>query len=303
MFQPCSFGDNSPIAYKEQKSKRRCCSDTNISFVPQKRPSKYTALKTDKKEYKKIKRKRKKIKRLSSKDIYKVEVVNKRLPSSSKNSSNDDKTNLDKPPVIIRLKRIQSSKIKISTSDAESDQTSSSDDDNDYDGNKKIPPNSTSNQRYIRVVRKPSFTYSTKRTSLYKNTSNNLIFTFENPDPPRCMVNSFFNSYYPTNMCIPNTRSSVEYFKDKIVNLDESGTKCIKTLQECINVLSNIESKKVGKWFYDVPNEILDDLSFDPATLVPFTDLITKTCNTSSTDYMDSSTSSLVSSSSSNSML
>lgn len=268
MFQPCSFSDNRPIILKQQKltsSNKKCCSDTNISFVPQKRPSKpCVPHQTDIKVYKNPKRKRKKIKKTSSKDIYKVEVVNTEI-SGSKN----DTFNIDKPPVIIRLKRIQCSKAKILTSKAESCTSSSNDDDNN---DKKIVANPIPNQKYIRVVRKPSFTYEPKRVSTSKGFSEDHIFSFEFPRLRRYSPSNT-NFSYPTNICLPNIGFNVRCIQEKIDLLNKHNNKCKLSFKECLKILLNVEPQKIGKWFYNIPNKIQDDLSFDSNVLTPFTDL------------------------------
>lgn len=266
LFQPCSYGDNSSFVIKEQtfsSLKRNCCSDTNISFVPQKRPSKrlLSPEQTDIKGYKKTKKKRKKLKK-SSKDIYKVEVVNTDF-SSSKNF----KIHMDKPPVIIRIKRVKCSKRKISISKTESYLSSNdSVDDND------ILSIDTLDKRNIRVVRKPSTTYEPKRLSSSKSFSQNHIYSFEHPELTG-YISKNFGFYHPTNLFVPNTRPSMEYIQEKIFQLDERNTKCTLSFEESIKILSNLEPNKIGQWFYNVPNKIQDDLSFDSYVLNPITDL------------------------------
>lgn len=268
MFQPCSFSENRPIILKQQKltsSNKKCCSDTNISFVPQKRPSKpCVPHQTDIKVYKNPKRKRKKIKKTSSKDIYKVEVVNTEISDSKNNTFN-----IDKPPVIIRLKRIQCSKTKIPTSKAESCTSSSNDDDNN---DKKIIVNPIPDQKYIRVVRKPSFTYEPKSVSTSKGFSEDHIFSFEFPRLRRYNPSNT-NFSYPTNICLPNIGFNVRCIQEKIDLLNKHNNKCKLSFKECLKILLNVEPQKIGKWFYNIPNKIQDDLSFDSNVLTPFTDL------------------------------
>lgn len=265
LFQPCSFGDNSSIVIKEQtftSLKRKCCSDTNISFVPQKRPSKLLSPEqTDIKSYKKTKQKRKKIKK-SSKDIYKVEVVNTEF-----SSSNNFRIHIDKPPVIIRLKRVKRSKKKISINKAESYLSS-----NDSINDNKILSIDTLDKRNIRVVRKPSTTYEPKRMSSSKSFSQKYVYSFEHPELIGHIPKNI-GFHQPTNLCVPNTRHSIEYIREKIFQLDERNTKCTLSLEESIKTLSGLEPNTIGRWFYNVPNKIQDDLSFDSYVLNPITDL------------------------------
>lgn len=268
-FQPCSFSDKIPSNLKEQEFslkslKRKCCSDTNISFVPQKRPSNtplYEKLNRDKK----IKRKHKTYQKPTSKDIYKVEVVNS-LPSSSKSDLHNGRITSDKPPVIIRLKRVHISKNQNLLSDIDSNGSVSSD-----DCDKKIPEKDhIQDKRYIRVVRKPSFSNETRHSSSKVN-SKNQIFTFEQPEVRQSFPYNF--SYYPTCTCIPHTMSSVEYIQDRMAQLGNNNFKCSFSFNESLKFLSNVEPRKIGEWFYNVPKKIQDDLSFDSNALVPLTQL------------------------------
>lgn len=257
-FQPCSFGDNNHIILEEQSSpclKRKCCSDT-ISFVPQKRPCN-SSMKKEIDFYKKSKRKHKIRQKISSKDIYKVEVVNNEMTNS-----NSDRIESHKPSVIIRLKRIQHSNNKKQSSDVDSHVRMPSDND---DKHVLVP-------RHIRVVRKPSFSDETYISS--KRFSNNYTFTFEQPELHR---NVFKNvSYYPTNNCIPNTRSNIESIEDKIANLGTFNFKCALSFNKSIKVMSNMAPRVIGEWFYNIPKKIQDDLSFDTPKLIPFTKLSKK---------------------------
>lgn len=256
-FQPCSIGDEIPSILKEQSSpssKRKHCSDTNISFVPQKRPSNSSKLK-EIKLYKKPKRKHKIRKKISSKDIYKVEVVNNEI-----SSSNNERVESHKPSVIIRLKRIiRPSNKKKKLSDVDNHVTLPSDDD------KNIPV-----PRHIRVVRKPSFSNAMQS----KRFSNNLAFTFEQPELHKNILKNV--SYYPTNNCIPNTGSTIECVEKKIANLGIPNLKSISSFKKSIKSMSNIPPQIIGEWFYNVPKKLQDDLSFDPFKLTPFTKLSKK---------------------------
>lgn len=210
--------------------------------------------------YKKSKRKRKIRQKMSSKDIYKVEVVNNEI-----SNSNNDRLESHKPSVIIRLKRIHHSNKKKQSSDVDSHATIPSDDDDDDDKNIPVP-------RHIRVVRKPSFSDETGISS--KRFSNNLTFTFEQPELHR---NVFKNvSYYPTNNCIPNTRFNIESIKDKIANLGAPNFKCALSFNKSLKAMSNIAPQVIGEWFYNIPQKIQDDLSFDLPKLTPFSMLSKK---------------------------
>ncbi|CAI6355585.1 unnamed protein product [Macrosiphum euphorbiae] len=276
----CLFGGKAPIAFKEQASeslKRKYqYSDTDISFVPQKRPSKlHSPIHDEINFYKKTKRKHKTHQKSLCKDIYKVEVVN-----SHPSNSNNDKIASDKPPVIIRIKRVQNSKNICPSSDVESHITissssssssSSSDDDYDEDINvKKIPKETIPVHRYIRVVRKPSFSNKTEVTPT-KSFTESQIFTFEHPELRRNIYKNC--SYYPTYTCIPDTKSSVEYIQEKIENLGNPSLKCTLSFKDSLKVMSNMEPKKIGEWFYNIPKKIQDNLSFNSSSLVPLTEL------------------------------
>lgn len=276
-FQPCLFGGKTPNAFKEQKEhepgslKRKYCSDTNISFVPQKRPSKiHIPLHDENNFYKKTKRKHKTHqKSLSSKDIYKVEVVNSQ-PSSSKNNSNNDKITSSQPPVIIRFKRVQKSKNKYPSSEVES-QISVSPSSEDDDNVKRISEEDPLPvQKYIRVVRKPSFSDKTEITPP-KSYTKNQMFTFEYPELRQNIHNNV--SYYPTFNCIPDTRSSIEYIQEKIANVGNHTLNYTLSFKESLKVISNMKPRQIGEWFYNVPKKIQDDLSFNSSKLVPLTEL------------------------------
>ncbi|KAL4135913.1 hypothetical protein QTP88_007494 [Uroleucon formosanum] len=276
---PCLFGDKAPSAFKEQASKslkrKYQYSDTNITFVPQKRPSKlHSPMHDEINYYKKTKRKHKTHQKSLSKDIYKVEVVN-RHPSNS----NNDRIVSDQPPVIIRIKRVQNSKKKCPSSDVESHITissasSSEDDDDDYNDDinvRKIPEDTIPVHRYIRVVRKPSCSNETEVTPS-KSFTESQMFTFEHPELRRNIYKNS-SSYYPTYTCIPDTRSSVEYIHEKITNLSNPRLKRTLSFKDSLKVMSNMEPKKIGEWFFNVPKKIQDNLSFNSSSLVPLTEL------------------------------
>lgn len=208
--------------------------------------------------YKKTKRKRKVRQKRSSKDIYKVEVVNS-LPKSSKDNFSDNKIELDKPPVIIRLKRVQNSKCK--TSSKYSDCTSPGYDD------EKTQEKLNLNHRCIRVVRKPSISYSGRNGILSKGFSNDLTFMFEQPELRQYLSKKI--SYSPTCTYIPNTGSSMEFIKKKLVQLENCNSNSTLSFNESIKIMSNIKPQKIGDWFYKVHEKIKDDLSFDSTVLIP----------------------------------
>lgn len=276
-FQPCLFGDKTPSAFKDQTSKslkrKYQYSDTNISFVPQKRPSKlHSPIHDEINFYKKTKRKHKTHQKSLSKDIYKVEVVN-----SQPSNSNNDRIASDQPPVIIRIKKVQNSKNKYPSSDVKSHITissassSSDNDDDDNDVNvKKIPEDTIPVHRYIRVVRKPSFSNETEVTPS-KSFTESQMFTFEHPELRQNIYEKC--SYYPTYTCIPDTKSSVEYIQEKIKNLGDPSLKCTLSFKDSLKVMSNMEPKQIGEWFYNVPKKIQDNLSFNSSSLVPLTEL------------------------------
>lgn len=214
---------------------------------------------------KKIKRKHKTHQKPTSKDIYKVEVVNS-LPSSSKSDLHNGRISSDKPPVIIRLKRVHNSKNQNRLSDIDSYGSISSD-----DCGKKIPvKDPVQDQRYIRVVRKPSFSNEGRHSSS-KVYSKNQIFTFEQPEIRQSFHNDI--SYYPTYTCIPHTMSNVEYIQERMAQLGNNNFKCTFSFNESLKFLSNVEPREIGEWFYNVPKKIQDDLSFDSNALVPLTQL------------------------------
>ncbi|XP_026816767.1 uncharacterized protein LOC113556171 isoform X1 [Rhopalosiphum maidis] len=263
----CSLDDKTSSPFKEQASKslkrKYQFSDSDISFVPQKRPSKlHSPIHDEINFYKKTKRKHKTHQKSSSKDIYKVEVVNNH-PSKS-NNPNNNRIESDQPPVIIRLKRVQNSKNKYSSSDVESHLSISSSDNDD-----KIPEDPIPVHRYIRVVRKPSFSNGTEVLPS-KGYTKNQMFTFEHPELRHNIYKNV--SYYPTYNCIPDTKSSIEYIQDKIANLNPN-LKCTLSFKESLKVMSKMEPQQIGEWFYNVPKKIQDNLSFNSSTLVPLTDL------------------------------
>ncbi|KAE9533540.1 hypothetical protein AGLY_009178 [Aphis glycines] len=262
----CSFGNKT---FKEQASvslKRKYqFSDSDITFVPQKRPSKklHSPVHDEINFYKKTKRKRKTHQKPSYKDIYKVEVVN-----SHPSKSNNDKIESDQPPVIIRLKRVQNSKNEYSSSDVESHRSMSSSDNDD-----EIPKDPTPDHRYIRVVRKPSFSDGTE-ISPSKGYTESQMFTFEHPELRHNIYKDIKNvSYYPTYTCIPDTKSSIEYIQEKMENLGTPSLNCTLSYNESLKVMSKMEPQKIGEWFYNIPKKIHDNLSFNSSTLVPLTDL------------------------------
>lgn len=238
----------------------RNSSDINMSFVPQKRPC-TSSLQKDVKLYKKTKKKHKIRQKSISRDIYKVEFVNSDT-SNLTNDLNDDSINSNKPPVIIRLKRIKRSKMKKFPSDTNYHNVTS-------DNHRNIP---IPVYRHIPVVRKQSFSNQTEVVSS-KKASNNHIFTFEQP---RLNQNNF-NTYFPTSTCIPYTKPYVGHIKDKIIELEKRSFMCTLSLKESIQIISNMELQKIGEWFYNTPTKIQDELSFDSNTLVPFTELSKQT--------------------------
>lgn len=243
--------------------KRKCCPDTNISFVPQKRPSTKTPLYEKSNRVKKIKRKNKTYQKPTSKDIYKVEVVNNH-PSNAKSDMHSNRIASDKPPVIIRLKRVQNSKKRNIISDADSPDDISS----DNCDKKSVEKDHTPVHRCIRVVRKPSFSNEREHSSS-KGNSKNQIYAFEQPELHRTFP--YKTSYYPTLSCIPNTMPSVEYIEERIAKLSKNNFNCKLSFKESLRVLSKIEPREIGELFYNVPKIIQDDLSFDSNALVSLT--------------------------------
>lgn len=238
---------------------RKCCSNANIKFLPQKRPSK--PLKKKIKSHKKSKRKHKTRKKLASKVIYKVEIVN-----SQTLSSNNDKS--DKPPVIVRFKRVQHSNTKSPSSDAESRVSISSDDDDD---DKETHDDPIPVPRPIRVVRKPSFSNVTKALTS-RGFSENQILAFERPELYRVIPNDI--TYYPTNACASITKSKIEIVKTRVDNLDNYNMKFPLSYKKSMRVLFNMNSDDIGKWFYKIPKQIQDDLSLKPTALFSLTELM-----------------------------
>lgn len=262
LFQPCSFGDDDSTVLKKQSStilNRKCCSNANITFVPQKRPSK--PLKKKIKSHKNTKRKHKSRQKLASKDIYKVEIVDSRPLSSNKNKS-------DRPPVIVRFKRVHHSNTKSPSSDAESLASISSDDDDKEIHDDPIPV-----LRPIRVVRKPSFSNETK-TLPSRGFSENHILAFERPELYRVIPNDI--TYYPTNACASITESKFESVKMRIANLDKSNIKVPLSYKKSMRAMFNMKTEDIGNWFYKIPKQIKDDLSLDSTELISLTELLNK---------------------------
>jgi len=229
----------------------RNSSDTNVSFVPQKRPCN-SSLQKDIQFYKKLKKKHKIRQKTLFKDIYKVEFVN----SDNSNLTNDRIKSPDKPPVIIRFKRIQHSKTKSLSKDMNYHNQS----------NIQIPF-----YRHIPVIRKQSF--SNIENVFSKTASNNYIFTFEQTK----LYQNIFITYFPMNIYIPHIKSYSKCIRDKIIELEKCNFMCKRSLKLFIQIMSNMGSQKIGKWFYNTPNKIQDDLSFDSNVLVPFTELSKQT--------------------------
>lgn len=256
------FGEKIHIL-EEQTSpnlKRKFCSDSNISFVPQKKPkncSFSSPPSTENVRFEKTKRKHKTRKKRSSKDIYKVEVVNS-LPLYSKDSSHNDRIESDKPPVIIRLKRVINS---LNKPVSNKHSTKKSPYNNDVETSEDPIPA----QRYIRVVRKLS--NSEMDGVLSKGFSTDLTFMFEQPELRYNTPKSI--SYYPTYSYVPNTGSSMQFIQERITKIDDHGSNCTLSNSEFLDVMSNIEPRQIGDWFYKVPKKIKDDLSFDSTVLVP----------------------------------
>jgi len=208
--------------------------------------------------YKKTKKKKHKIRQKSiSRDIYKVEFVNSNI-SNLTNDLNNDSINSNKPPVIIRLKRIKRSKMKKFPSDTNYHNVTS-------DNHRNIP---IPVYRHIPVVRKQSFSNQTQSVSS-KKLSNNHIFTFEQPQ----LNQNNFDTYFPTSTCVSYTKSYVEDIRDKMIELNKCSFMCTLSLKESIQIISNMELQKIGEWFYNTPTKIQDELSFDSNILIPFTEL------------------------------
>ncbi|XP_050531585.1 uncharacterized protein LOC126900127 [Daktulosphaira vitifoliae] len=248
------------------KLKRKCCSDTNISYTPEKkRKTEFLSSCLEEKEeinYKKIKRKRKVRQKNSSKDIYKVEVINSHIyPNKSSDILYDDQNKMNKPPVIIRLKRVYNAIDNDTVNDGRSYSS-------DNCSTKTTPINASPIvRRYIRVVRKESFSNSEGDTKLKLK---NLMFSFEQPNLHQkrsCDIN-----YHPTFTCIPNISPSTQYVQESLSKLNDHIIK-FKTLpfNKSLEVLSNMDPQRFGEWFYKIPRKIQDDLSFDSSSLVPLT--------------------------------
>lgn len=254
--QLCSVGGNSSSFKKHPTCFKRKFSESNISFVPQKRPSNLQLTSDEETNYyhKRIKRKHKTHQKSSSKQIYKVEVVepNKTLPNLK---------NSNKPPVVIRLKRVQHTKNKYSTSN--------------FDSSISIPTDCwkvssslnshTPDRGFIRVVRKPSVNNDKNVEFATKCSSKKQIFTFEHPE-----LRTFVKKVklcYPISVNIPDTKSSLEYVHERISRLDNRCLKRAMSFSESIQFISNVKPQQIGEWFYNIPKKIEDDFSFDTTQL------------------------------------
>jgi len=141
------------------------------------------------------------------------------------------------------------------------------------DNDDEIPEDSIPVHRYIRVVRKPSFSDGTE-VSPSKGYTESQMFTFEHPELRHNIYKDIKNvSYYPTYTCIPDTKSSIEYIQEKMENLGNPNLNCTLSYNESLKVISKMEPQKIGEWFYNVPKKIHDNLSFNSSKLVPLTDL------------------------------
>jgi hypothetical protein len=190
------------------------------------------------------------------KDIYKVEVVNNKPSTTKNNSNNNINVSNNKPPVIIRLKRVSHSKRKNPSSDNDSHISISSDD-------QEIPEKSIPVQRCIRVVRKPSFSNETESKSF----SDNQIFTFEHPELRRKLSNEI--SYYPTQTYISNSRPIIEQIHEKIASINNPRFKCSLSINDSLKIISNMNHEKIGKWFYNIPKKIEDCSSLNSTIHIP----------------------------------
>lgn len=239
---------------------KRTFSETNISFVPQKRPSNLQVTSEEDTSYhKKTKRKHKTHQKSSSKHIYKVEVVepNQPLPNSK---------NTNKPPVVIRLKRVQHTKNKYCSNNFDNP-ISISDCNADYWKDSSSLDNHVREPGFIRVVRKPSIDNDNKLKPATKCLSKNQMFAFEHPELRTFIQKG--NLCYPMFVNIPDTKSSIDYIHESISRLENHSLKCGMSFSESINFISNVKSQQIGKWFYNIPKEIEDDFSFDSAVLTP----------------------------------
>lgn len=253
-FQLCCVSDN-PNTFDKQTCFNKQFTETDITFVPQKRPSNLQLTSDEDTSYhKKTKRKHKTHQKSSTKQIYKVEVVepNQTLLKSK---------NRNKPPVVIRLKRVQHTEKKYCSSDFNADC---------WKGSSSLN-NHIQDRGYIKVVRKPSV-YNDNIQPATKHFSNNHIFTFEHPE-----LHRFFQKdklCYPVSVNIPHALSSVEYIHDKVSKLDNLSLKCAMPFSKSIEFISNLKPQQIGKWFFSIPKEIEDDFSFDSAVLTPLTRII-----------------------------
>ncbi|VVC36544.1 BRCT domain,Zinc finger, DBF-type [Cinara cedri] len=249
----CSVSDNPGTFEKQTICFKRQYSATDITFVPQKRPSNLQLTSDEETSYhKKTKRKHKTHQKSLSKHIYKVEVVepNQILPKSK---------NTNKPPVVIRLKRVQHNENKYCSSDFNTDclkDTSSLE-------------NHIPNHKFIRVVRKPSIYNDNNIRPVTKSFSNNHIFTFEYPELRRFIQKE--KLYHPISVNIPDTQSSVKYIDERISKQDNHNLKCAMSFSKSIKFILNMKPQQIGAWFFNIPKEIEDDYSFDSAVLTPLT--------------------------------
>lgn len=243
-------------------SGKNCSSDTVMSFVPQKR-SFNPSLQKEVKSYKKTKRKHKIRQKSPTKDIYKVEFVNKCDTSNLTNDSNTARIKSNKPPVIIRLKRVKHLQMQNPSNDTNYHNITS---DNNH-RNIPVPV-----YRHIPVVRKQSFSNQTIGLSS-RNFSNNHIFAFEQPK----LNQNISNVYYPMSTCVSYTKSYFEHMKNKIIEMERGNFTCTLSLKECTRIISNIESQKIDDWFNDIPKKVQDELSFESNVLIPIMELSKQT--------------------------
>lgn len=245
-FQRYSFGDKNPstIIDNPSTSFKNKCSDPHFKFVPQKRPSNlHSPLHKEMNYHKKTKRKHKMNQKLSSKDIYKVEVVNS--PRSSSVNSSNDSIDSNKPPVIVRFKRIQPTIVEHYSSDPDGQISSD-------DNNKTFSEDSIPVRRYIRVVRKPSFSHEVQIAP--KGYSKNLIYSFEFPELHQNVSNIL---YYPTYNLFPNSGSSIKNIQEKIAQLDNHNLKCSLSFENSLKFVSNMVPQQIGNWFYNIKKKNL----------------------------------------------
>lgn len=207
--------------------------------MPQKRPSNlHSPLHKEINYHKKTKRKNKMNQKLSSKDIYKVEVVNS--PRSSSINSSNDSVDSEKPPVIVRFKRIQPTIAKHYSSDPDGQISSNV-------NNKHFPEDPIPVRRYFRVVRKPSFSNEVQIAP--KGYSENLIYSFEYPELHQNVGDVL---YYPTYNHIPNSGSSIGNIQEKIAKIDNYSFKCPLSFENSLKFMSNMVPQQIGKWFYNI---------------------------------------------------